>query len=143
MSQDMLPHAVIEAKEAMEGAEELSEGAGNSELLIDFAESFNTTPKSPSCKHYFAFRANIISSDKIVNKGFHSSLFGTQVPGVNLDITNPSVNRRMFSSSCMLMYVTLCFLSPSVSSTCSICGRGFNYIQRGQSTGRRDIWQGI
>ncbi|XP_019222446.1 serine/threonine-protein kinase mos-like isoform X1 [Oreochromis niloticus] len=44
----MLPHAVIEAKEAMEGAEELSEGAGNSELLIDFAESFNTTPKSPS-----------------------------------------------------------------------------------------------
>ncbi|XP_039456926.1 uncharacterized protein LOC116316871 [Oreochromis aureus] len=48
VSQDMLPHAVIEAKEAMEGAEELSEGAGNSELLIDFAESFNTTPKSPS-----------------------------------------------------------------------------------------------
>lgn len=131
MSQDMLPHAVIESKEAMEGAEELSEGAGSSGLLIDFAQSFNPTPKSPSCKHSFPFRANVISSDKIVNKGFHSSLFGTQVPGVNLDISDPAVNRRMISSSCMLMDVTLCFffLSPSVSSTCSICGRGFNYIQ--------------
>lgn len=117
MSQDMLPHAVIESKEAMEGAEELSEGAGSSGLLIDFAQSFNPTPKSPSCKHSFPFRANIISSDKIVNKGFHSSLFGTQVPGVNLDISDPAVNRRMISSSCMLMYVTLwvfcfCFFIP-------------------------------
>ncbi|XP_005952904.1 probable serine/threonine-protein kinase MARK-A isoform X2 [Haplochromis burtoni] len=48
VSQDMLPHAVIESKEAMEGAEELSEGAGSSGLLIDFAQSFNPTPKSPS-----------------------------------------------------------------------------------------------
>ncbi|KAL3976512.1 low-density lipoprotein receptor-related protein 1 (alpha-2-macroglobulin receptor) [Sarotherodon galilaeus] len=48
VSQDLLPHVVIEAKEAMGGAEELSEGAGNSGLLIVSAESFNTTPKSSS-----------------------------------------------------------------------------------------------